>query len=154
MDESEIKVPICQIWFSCFVPWQVLIALRWLKVEVRICSVFTDLAKDDSDLTRISPLTHTISYSFTHVYSNHHHITVNAHTRWYKHGGGGGWVGMVDVNIYIFYSIVFTRSSWTGHTPSYVVIGQRKYIHFSLIFGPTPEIKPATSRSAVKRSTD
>ena len=75
MDESEIKVQFrwelfkiiylfVKFDFSCFVPWQVLIALKWLKVEVRICSVFTD----DSDLTRISPLTDTISYSFTHVH--------------------------------------------------------------------------------------
>ena len=68
-------------------------------------------------------------------------------------GGEGGWVGTVDLNIYISYSIVFTRSSWTGHTSSYVVIGQRKYIHLSLIFGPASGIEPATSRSAVKRSS-
>ena len=38
-------------------------------------------------------------------------------------------------------------------------VGQRKYLHFSVIFktpsiGPTPGIEPATSRWAVKRSTD
>ena len=37
--------------------------------------------------------------------------------------------------------------------------GQRKYLHFSVIFktlsiGPAAGIEPATSRSAVKRSTD
>ena len=37
--------------------------------------------------------------------------------------------------------------------------GQRKYLHFSVIFktlsiGPAPGIEPATSRSAVKCSTD
>ena len=49
-----------------------------------------------------------------------------------------------------------------GH-PSHAKVqppaGQRKYLHFSVIFktlsiGPAPGIEPATSRSAVKRSTD
>ena len=49
-----------------------------------------------------------------------------------------------------------------GH-PSHAKVqppaGQRKYLHFSVIFktpsiGPAPGIEPPTSRSAVKRSTD
>ena len=49
-----------------------------------------------------------------------------------------------------------------GH-PSHAKVqpppGQRKYLHFSVIFktlsiGPAAGIEPATSRSAVKRSTD
>ena len=49
-----------------------------------------------------------------------------------------------------------------GH-PSHAKVqppaGQRKYLHFLVIFktlsiGPAPGIEPATSRSAVKRSTD
>ena len=49
-----------------------------------------------------------------------------------------------------------------GH-PSHAEVqppaGQRKYLHFSVIFktlsiGPAPGIEPPTSRSAVKHSTD
>ena len=61
------------------------------------------------------------------------------------------------------YSIVLTRSSWTGHSPSYVVIRanrRAKEVHSFLSYfktlsiGPAPEIVPTTSRSAVKCSTD
>ena len=46
-----------------------------------------------------------------------------------------------------------------GHAKVQPSAGQRKYLHFSVIFktlriGPAPGIEPATSRSAVKRSTD
>ena len=46
-----------------------------------------------------------------------------------------------------------------SHARVQPLAGQRKYLHFSVIFktlsiGPAPGIEPATSRSAVKRSTD
>ena len=59
-------------------------------------------------------------------------------------------------------TLFFTTDILHGH-PSHAKVqppaGQRKYLHFLVIFktlsiGPAPGIEPATSRSAVKRSTD
>ena len=46
-----------------------------------------------------------------------------------------------------------------SHAKVYPFAGQREYLHFSVslrpwVVGPAPGIEPATSRSAVKRSTD
>ena len=80
-------------------------------------------------------------------------------------GGGGGGLGGDGRPKYLHilqYRLHAVLLNWAyailrGHPSQakvYPFVGQRKYIHFSLIFGQTPEIEPATSRSAVKRSSD